>query len=306
VRKKKEKYGGRKMVWMPTGFVADSVSKPGKSPVFGNPKEFGMEYEEVTFKASDGVTLSGWLVKGGTDKVIIQSHFGIQCSRSGYTPQGKGMIKAYKKDIEFLKHVKHLINAGYTVLMYDFRNHGNSGKGKVPWVTGGVEEYKDVIAAVIYIKSRSEYKDANIGLLSICMGAVSTTYGNGIKGGLQEFPEIKALLAIQPLGLSDFLKGFGFSQNKIQAANKVNMERGGADFNADCLSHVKDITIPTMLVQVEKDPWYNRKWIEKYFDELKVEKEMFWIKEGFEHRFDAYAYFGHSPEKMLMFFEKYV
>ena len=56
-------------------FIADSVTKPGNSPVFGNPKDFGLEYEDVTFKAKDGVKLSGWLVKGKADKVIIFSHF---------------------------------------------------------------------------------------------------------------------------------------------------------------------------------------------------------------------------------------
>ena len=50
---------------MITKYVADLMIKPGKSPVFNNPKDFGLEYEDVTFKASDGVTLSGWLVKGG-------------------------------------------------------------------------------------------------------------------------------------------------------------------------------------------------------------------------------------------------
>jgi hypothetical protein len=40
-------------------YFADSMTKPGKSPVFGNPKDFGLEYEDVTFKAGDGVILSG-------------------------------------------------------------------------------------------------------------------------------------------------------------------------------------------------------------------------------------------------------
>jgi hypothetical protein len=52
-----------------TKLVADSVTKPGKSPVFGNPKDFGLEYEDVKFKASDGVPLSGWLIKGKYGKL---------------------------------------------------------------------------------------------------------------------------------------------------------------------------------------------------------------------------------------------
>ena len=46
--------------------------------MFDSPENFGVEYEDVTFKAKDGVTLSGWLIKRGTNKVIVQSHFGTQ------------------------------------------------------------------------------------------------------------------------------------------------------------------------------------------------------------------------------------
>ena len=67
--------------------ISDLMIKPGKSPVFETPEKYSLEYEDVTFKTSDGVTLSGWLVKGGTDKVIIQSHFWVQCSRCGFTQE---------------------------------------------------------------------------------------------------------------------------------------------------------------------------------------------------------------------------
>ena len=38
---------------------------------------------------------------------------------------------------------------------------------------------------------------------------------------------------------------------------------------------------------------------------LAVEKEMFWI-DGEKKRLYAYDYFGHSPEKMLEFFNKHL
>lgn len=288
-----------------TKFIADSVTKPGNSPVFGNPEEFGMEYEDVTFKARDGVTLSGWLVKGGTDKVIVLTHFGIQSSRSGYTPKGKGLIKVYNRQIDYLNTVKHLVKKGYSVLMYDLRNHGNSDIGTIPWITGGVEEYKDVLAAVSFISTYEKYKNASFGLFSMCMGANSTTYSYGIKGGLQEYKNIKALIAIQPIIFVDFLKGFGVSKDKIEKVNKFNLERGGKDFLSSPLPHVKDISVPTMLVQGEGDPWANMEWIKQFYNELQVEKEMFWIQE-ITKRVATYDYFNNSPEKMLKFFNKYL
>jgi pimeloyl-ACP methyl ester carboxylesterase len=290
---------------MLTKFIADSMTKPGKAPVFGNPKDFGLEYEDVTFQASDEVTLSGWLVKGGADKVIIQTHFGIQCSRSGYTPKGKGLIRMWPKDIEFLKHVKHLVGAGYSVLMYDLRNHGNSGKGACEWVAGGPEEYKDVIAAVDFITNHPDYTKSEIGLLSICMGANSTTYAYGNAGGLREYENIKALVAIQPIGFMEFLRAMGVPRSLVARANRLNLKRGGLDFNSTCLPQVKSINVPTMLVQNQNDPWTNMDWVKQYYDNLTVEKEMFWI-EGEKKRLAAYAYFGQNPEKMLEFFNKHL
>ncbi len=141
-------------------YIANSVAKPGQAPVFGNPGEFELEYEDVTFKAEDGVTLSAWLVKGSSEKVIIFSHFGIQSSRSGYTPEGKPFPRPYPNKIEYLQTIKHLVEAGYAVLMYDQRNHGNSDTGTNQWITGGVDESKDVLAAVKYISTHPEYKDS--------------------------------------------------------------------------------------------------------------------------------------------------
>ena len=114
-------------------------------------RTFELDYEDVEFETRDGVTLRGWLIKGGTDKVIIQTHFGVQCSRSGYTPKGKGMIKMWKEDISFLRQAKYLNERGYTVLMYDMRNHGESDLGDPLGSPGDRNEAEDVIAAVDFI-----------------------------------------------------------------------------------------------------------------------------------------------------------
>ena len=55
--------------------------------------------------------------------------------------------------------------------MYDFRNHGNSKESNSEWIIGK-EERLDVLGAINYISNHPNYKDASIGLLSICMGAV--------------------------------------------------------------------------------------------------------------------------------------
>ena len=58
-----------------------------------------------------------------------------------------------------------------TVLMYDFRNHGESVSKSNDWITWGLEERNDVWGAVNFISNHSDYNTASIGLLSICMGS---------------------------------------------------------------------------------------------------------------------------------------
>ena len=112
----------------------------------------------------------------------------------------------WDKDISFLRQIKYLHDRGYTVLAYDFRCHGESGLGSIPWITQGPEEANDVIAAVDFIASQPEYSGASIGLLSICMGASASTYAYGLPDGLSGRSNIKAMVVVQPVLFATFLE----------------------------------------------------------------------------------------------------
>lgn len=291
---------------MITGYLSNTIIKGGVSPVFDNPKDYELDYEDVLFKARDGVTLSGWLIKGGNDKIIIQSHYGVQSSRSGYTPVGKGISKMWKEDISFLKHVKYLVDKGYSVLMYDFRNHGNSEEGTCSWVTWGPEERKDVIAAVDFVSNHLNFKDAQIGLLSICMGAAASTYAFGEDEGLKKYSNIKAMVAIQPLRYPDFMQALGLNNFIGRSVTKLNNKRTGIDMNAvSFMSNVKDISVPTLLVQNSNDEYLNKQSIDEFYDALPVEKEMMWLDLD-KKRAAGYDYLTKNPEKILSWFNKFM
>ncbi len=288
--------------------ISNLMIKPGKSPVFETPEKYGLDYEEVTFEAKDGVLLSGWLVKGDNDKVIIQSHFGVQCSRCGFTQEGKGLMKnaLWTSDIHFLDQAKYLAEAGYSILMYDLRNHGNSGSGKTPWVTWGTEERKDVLGAVNFVSNHSDYSDASIGLLSICMGAASSTFAFGLEEELKNNPRLKTMIAVQPLTYDYFVKAMGLPGFLINSGNKYNLEKRGVDLTGDSfLPHVKKISIPTLVIQNQNDPMTNMDMVKRYYDDLKVEKEMLWLDLE-KKRGAAYAWLSKSPEPILAWFDKYL
>ena len=282
--------------------------KPGKSPVFESPDQYSLKYESVTFATDDGVELSGWLIEGGKDKVIIQSHFGVQCSRCGYTQEGKGMMKnaLWTSDIHFLDQARYLVEAGYSVLMYDLRNHGESGTGTTPWVTWGTDERKDVVAAVKYISEHADYTGADIGLLSICMGAASTTFAYGLEPAMSAFSQVKAMIAVQPLTYDYFVKAMGMPAFLVNSGNEYNQKHRGVDLTGDSfLPYVKNITVPTLVIQNTNDPMTNIDMVKQYYDSLKVEKEMLWLDLE-KKRGAAYAWLGHHPDEVLGWFGKYM
>ncbi|MBT9317827.1 alpha/beta hydrolase [Leptothoe spongobia] len=286
--------------------VSNMMVKPAQSPLFDSPADYGLDYENVEFKARDGVTLRGWLIKGGTDRVIVQSHFGVQCNRGGWSPKGRGPIAPWKEDIKFLRQAKYLSEQGYSVLMYDLRGHGESDLGTIPWVSWGPEEAKDVIAAVDFMSARSEFINASIGLLSICMGSASTTYAYGLADGLASRDQVKSLVAVQPLLYSYFVKALGMPGFMERAGAKVSRQRLGFDMaEPNFIDDAPKISVPTLVIQNQNDPWTNLDMVESYYSALTVEKDLQMLDLE-ESRFAGYDYLGRAPETFIGWFDQHL
>ncbi|MCS7009777.1 MAG: hypothetical protein NZL98_00205, partial [Anaerolineales bacterium] len=98
------------------------------------PAEYGLDYEEVAFPASDGITLRGfWIPASGSDRAIIILH---------------GHGSSLDWDIQ---RAPHFHQAGFGVLLFDFRAHGRSD-GRL--ATFGYLERQDVLGAVEFLKAR--------------------------------------------------------------------------------------------------------------------------------------------------------
>ena len=297
---------------MISNFVADMMFKPGQAPVFENPAAYGLNWTDVAFDTRDGVTLRGWLIPGDSDRVIIQSHFGTMCSRAGYTNDGKGMTKAFDADIHFLNQAKYLNEAGYTVLMYDFRGHGESDTGPKHWITWGTEEAKDVVAAVEFITTHAEYGEAEIGLLSICMGQGASTEAFGLEDGLRSFPQIKAMVSIQPMDYPTFIRAMGVPGFVRNGVRKIMEKRTGIDLEAaSWFPHVKDINVPVRVIQNRNDGYLDEAFVKAYYDALTVEKDLVWIdlpkkKTRNFNRLAAYEWIGNNPDKILGWFDQHL
>lgn len=284
--------------------VSNMMVKPHQSPLFDHPSEHGLDCEDVAFTAEDGTQLKGWLLGGTSDKVIVQSHFGVQCNRGGWSPAGKGPIKPWKNDIRFLRQARYFVEQGYAFLLYDFRGHGESDTGPIPWVSWGPEEAKDVLAAVDFVTERMP--QARIGLLSICMGAASTTYAFGRQNGMSTRTHVKAMMAVQPLLYSCFIKAMGMPGFLANAGEKVSLQRLGFDMAApNFIDDAPAITVPVQVLQNRNDPWTDSAMVQAYYDALTVEKDLTWLDLE-KSRFAAYEYLGTHPADIAAWFDSHL
>lgn len=148
-------------------FLLYSVTHPPRDRSQLDPADLLLRTEEVAFHATDDVVLSGWLVKGAPRAPVILLCHDLGGSRS-----------------TLLGSAVSLNRAGYPLLVFDFRGHGRS-TGSGGWL--GVDEKRDILGAIEFLKTRGDVDSSRIGLWGIGMGAYA-----GILASVEN-PQIVAL-----------------------------------------------------------------------------------------------------------------
>ncbi|HET9297110.1 MAG TPA: alpha/beta fold hydrolase, partial [Candidatus Binatia bacterium] len=130
------------------------------------PSAYNMQYENVSFKTADGITLRGWHVPSEkkTDKTLILLH--------GY-PADKGDILPA---LAFLQK-------NFNLLLFDFRYLGQSDGS---YSTAGAKEVEDLLAAIRFLKTRGI---ADAGVWGFSMGGAVALMA------IEKAPEIRAVVA---------------------------------------------------------------------------------------------------------------
>jgi pimeloyl-ACP methyl ester carboxylesterase len=111
----------------------------------------GLRVQNISFTASDGMLLRGWLtISSPNAPTIILAH-GFKGTR-----------------VSMLPWARFLYATGYNVLLFDDRGCGQSDG----WGIGlGATEPNDVIGAVRYLESRSDLTNKRYGAVGVSLGA---------------------------------------------------------------------------------------------------------------------------------------
>ena len=145
-------------------YMVHRLSHPPRTALYGSPRDFQlilqrpMWYEEK-WRNSDGTQSLGWLlVQEKAGPAIILSH-GYGSNRSELLTLGFALWKA-----------------GYHVLIYDLRGHGES---PVKWSGLGTYERDDLLSAIKFLKERKNEKgetllDGRVGLYGVDLGGYAS------------------------------------------------------------------------------------------------------------------------------------
>lgn len=141
-------------------YLIHRLTHPPRTQVYGSPRDFQVILQkpmwfEEKWKNSDSTQAVGWLLsRGKAAPAIILSH-GYGSNRS-----------------ELLTLSFELWKAGYHVLLYDLRGHGES---PVKWSGLGTYELDDLLSALNFLRSRTNDKgelllDGRVGLYGVDLG----------------------------------------------------------------------------------------------------------------------------------------
>lgn len=151
-------FGGLLLLFFIAGFsFSFYFTRRMKRTAFHTATEYGLDADEVTFVATDGVRLHGcWIPAKDSLRTVIILH-------------GHGGSLDWD-----LHRAPFLHGAGFNVFLFDFRAHGRS-EGRIG--TFGYLERRDVLGAIGYIQERSrKWFDAPqiIGLMGFSYGAIAS------------------------------------------------------------------------------------------------------------------------------------
>jgi uncharacterized protein len=270
----------------PQSNTPDAFSATGKT-LDMTPYEM-TDYEEVTFSSrGENLNLSGWFVPAeeGTAAVILV-HGLNGCKRSPSILLPAGMLH----------------RAGFNVLMFDLRDHGDSQieDGRF---AGGTEEYRDVLGAWDWLVSEKDFAPERIGLFGTSLGAASVMIATGEEPRIAATWEDSSYADIQ-VAISDFLAANGLPSFFAPAAPLVGRFISGDDISAPSpLDEVSNLNgRPIFIAHGDADSLLPVHHAYTLIDAIPQAES--WVATGSAHIGAMFDYTDEYEQKLIAFFQR--
>lgn len=139
-------------------YIGWQLTHPKRKPVDDSPEKYGLYMETIIFPSRNkDVELDGWFLKSPFAPTIAAKPMTVIMAH-GYAGN------RLEKGLPALSLAQSLVNAGYHVIMFDFRN---SGKSEGNLTTVGYLEKQDLLGAIDWVQKHVSNK---IGLIGFSMG----------------------------------------------------------------------------------------------------------------------------------------
>ncbi|MCP3144655.1 alpha/beta hydrolase [Pyxidicoccus xibeiensis] len=215
--------------------------------------------EDVAFTTADGLTLRGWYVPSRNRAAVVLVH-GFAGNRA-----------------QLLFEARALAGAGFGVLVFDSRAHGESDGDRVTWGDG---ERRDVTAALDFVSARPDVDPARLGLFGFSMGGTTALLVASAD------PRVKAVAAAgaYPALEADVYSGYGRWGALSAEPVLWTLRRAGVDVDAvrpiDGMCRLQGR--PLLLINGDVDPDAPAKLQASLFRSA-CEPKALWVVEGAGH-----------------------
>lgn len=283
---------------------------PPRSPIWASPKDAGLKFSEIHFPArDDGVRLSGWLVKergaeGQRPTIVLVHDWGW--NRLGTAAEGPLADLLRTAPVDLLRLAHALTEAGYHVLMFDLRSHGESAAGS--GMSFGYQESLDLLGAFDYLADREDV--SSIGVIGFAVGANAILYA---LARASEAISVQAAVVVQPFNPQNYMKGLTrdvvgpLSQAIVPVVNA-----GAAWFGVAPPAAINPLfaaagidDVPLLFMQESGDSWSDIDYVETLAASTPGTVDLVITTAG-DHRYDGFTYLINHPTPAIDFFNRHL
>jgi uncharacterized protein len=286
-------------------FFLRQMVRPPRQPLWANPGDAGLSYEDVEFPARDGLRLSGWFlpVGAGPSATVIVVH-GWPWNRLGEAADSLFANISGALPVDLLRFAHSLHGAGYNVLMFDLRNHGQSADGAA--VTFGLQESNDLLGAIDFLAQREDVDSDRLGVVGFSVGANTVLYA------LPHTDALRAAVAVQPTSprvfsvryAADLLGPLGAPVLALASTLYNRVTHIALDAIEPVIAAAGAGDTPILFIQGTGDQWGSVSNVAHMASQTPNAASPLFVESN--HRYDGYRHVVDNPQIVLDFFQPYL